>query len=95
MKRLRLFSVIAVVVLAVGLVAAVTAAHAQTGGGYNLTWSTVDGGGTSTGGDYTLSGTAGQPDAGTMTGGDFALGGGFWTGLAETLYDVFVPLILR
>ena len=35
-------------------------AHAQTGGGYDLTWSTLDGGGgTSTGGGYKVSGTIG------------------------------------
>ena len=48
---------------------------------YAIVWSTIDGGGgTSSGGDFTLSGTIGQPDAGTMAGGDFALMGGFWPG---------------
>jgi hypothetical protein len=36
------------------------------------------GGGTSTGGVYSVSGTIGQPDAGTMSGGPFTLVGGFW-----------------
>ena len=50
---------------------------------YSIQWHTIDGGGgTSTGGDYSLSGTVGQPDAGTMSGGDFALSGGFWSLLA-------------
>lgn len=43
---------------------------------------TIDGGGVmfSSGGEFELSGTIGQPDAGTMTGGDgeFELTGGFW-----------------
>ncbi len=45
---------------------------------------TIDGGGVmrSTGGDFELSGTIGQPDAGTMTGGGFDLTGGFWFTLA-------------
>ncbi len=48
-------------------------------GGFDLTWSTVDGGGgTSIGGDFVLSGTVGQPDAGDLVGGDFTLRGGFW-----------------
>jgi hypothetical protein len=48
----------------------------------SVDWYTVDGGGgTSTGGDYVLSGTVGQPDAGMVaTGGDFTLAGGFWPG---------------
>ena len=39
---------------------------------------TIDGGGTSTGGAFALSGTIGQPDAGTMSGGNYSLAGGFW-----------------
>jgi len=47
---------------------------------YSIDWSTVDGGGgTSTGGVYSVSGTIGQPDAGTaMTGGGYSVVGGFW-----------------
>lgn len=47
---------------------------------YAINWSTVDGGGgTSTGGVYSVSGTIGQPDAGaTMTNGAYAVTGGFW-----------------
>jgi hypothetical protein len=75
-------------------------ALAQTGGSYGLTWSTIDAGGYtfSTGGDYTLGGTVGQPDAGLLTGGDFTLGGGFWGGGAlpsEEGHEVYLPLVLR
>jgi hypothetical protein len=46
---------------------------------YSLAWSTVDGGGgTSTGGVYSVTGTIGQPDAGRMSGGSYTLEGGFW-----------------
>jgi hypothetical protein len=46
---------------------------------YSLDWFTIDGGGgTSTGGVYSISGTIGQPDAGVMSGGPFSLVGGFW-----------------
>lgn len=51
-------------------------AHAQD---YAINWFTVDGGGgTSTGGTYTVTGTIGQPDAGRLIGGNFTLEGGFW-----------------
>jgi len=55
-------------------------AFAQSGDGYDLTWSTIDSGGLmgSAGGEFELSGTIGQADAGTMTGGDFSIAGGFW-----------------
>jgi len=47
---------------------------------FEITRSTIDGGGVmrSTGGDFELSGTIGQPDAGTMSGDGFDLTGGFW-----------------
>jgi hypothetical protein len=49
---------------------------------YPIDWSTLDGGGgTSTGGAYSVSGTIGQPDAGMMSGGNFSLSGGFWPGI--------------
>lgn len=48
---------------------------------YNIDWYTIDGGGgTSSGGGYTLSGTIGQPDAGMLAGGSYTLAGGFWGG---------------
>src|SRR5688572_28809517 len=56
------------------------AAFGQMGPNLDLTWSTIDGGGgTSSGGGFTLSGSIGQPDAGTMSGGGFTLSGGFWS----------------
>src|SRR4051812_29806313 len=50
---------------------------------YSIDWYTIDGGGgTSSGGPYTLSGTIGQPDAGVHTGGPYTLLGGFWGAFA-------------
>ena len=46
---------------------------------YSIDWSTIDGGGgTSTGGVFSVTGTIGQPDAGAMSGGNYTLQGGFW-----------------
>jgi len=54
-------------------------------GQLSINWYTIDGGGgTSSGGTFTLSGTIGQPDAGAaMTGGTFTLNGGFWAGAVD------------
>jgi hypothetical protein len=55
---------------------------------YAIDWYTVDGGGgTSGGGNYTLSGTIGQSDAATtpLSGGNYTLQGGFWPGLVVTI----------
>ncbi len=76
---------ILITLLILGLCASV--ASAQSGGIYDLSWSTIDGGGAtpSAGGIYSLGGTAGQPDAGTAMGGIYAIQGGFWySGLLAT-----------
>ena len=53
----------------------------QSAGSYEIVWSTIDGGGgTSSGGQYILTGTIGQPDAAYSSGGDYELLGGFWPG---------------
>jgi hypothetical protein len=48
---------------------------------YSIDWYKIaGGGGTSSNGQYTLSGTIGQHDAGgPMTGGNYSLTGGFWS----------------
>ena len=48
---------------------------------YSVDWHKISGGGgTSTGGTYSVSGTIGQPDAsGAMSGGNYSLTGGFWS----------------
>ena len=73
-----------ILLLALATAGSITGALAQSGGPYDLSWSSIDGGGgTSSGGPYSLSGTLGQPDAGTLTGGGYELVGGFW-GLIQT-----------
>jgi len=65
------------------------------GQSYSINWYKIaGGGGTSTNGQYSLSGTIGQPDASSaMSGGSYSLTGGFWslvsvvqTSGAPTLY---------
>ncbi len=72
---------------------------AQSGAGYDLTWSTVDGGGGtfSVGGGYSLGGTAGQPDADLLTDGAYTLAAGFWGSGAPAggVCRVYLPLVLR
>jgi hypothetical protein len=47
---------------------------------FSIPWYSIDGGGgTSTGGGFTIHGTIGQPDAGTMSDGSYTLTGGFWS----------------
>ena len=75
------------------LVAMTTVTNAQ--GNYAISWSKIaGGGGTSTGGVYSVSGTIGQPDASAtaMTGGSFSLTGGFWS-LISVVQTPGAPLL--
>ena len=66
------------------------ASHAQN---FSIEWFTIDGGGgTSTGGVYSVSGTIGQPDAGRMTGGNYSIDGGFW-GIIAAVQTPGAPLL--
>ena len=66
------------------------ASHAQN---YSIDWSTTDGGGgTSTGGVYSVTGTIGQPDAGHMSGGNYSVEGGFW-GVIAAVQTPGAPLL--
>jgi hypothetical protein len=73
--------------------------QAQTGGGYDLYWNTIDSGGYtfSTGGGYQLGGTIGQPDAGVLSSGAYTLIGGFWSEIGQVLaqFQIYLPLIKK
>jgi hypothetical protein len=63
------------------------------GQSYSIDWHTIDGGGgTSTGGVYSVSGTIGQPDAGSRSGGNYSLDGGFWA-LVSAIQTPGAPLL--
>jgi hypothetical protein len=66
------------------------------GTGYDLSWWTVDGGGSGavSSSPYTLDGTIGQPDAALWQGETYTLIGGFWVGAAVES-RLYLPLVLR
>jgi hypothetical protein len=73
-----------------GLLLLPVAGHTQS---YSIDWFTIDGGGgTSTGGVYSVSGTIGQPDAGKMSGGNYSIDGGFW-GIIAAVQTSGAPLL--
>ncbi len=75
---------------------------AQTGNNYDLSWFTVDGGGDKvSGGNYSLTGTVGQPDVNqyVLAGGNYVLSGGFWgqvsLGQGGGGNGVFLPIVIK
>ena len=90
----------ATVLMAAGLLLVFCGAgaiQAQEGGGYRLDWWTVDGGGAAaSGGEFTLVGTAGQPEAAPAASGEgYSLAGGFWAGGDGVRYEIYLPIVLR
>jgi hypothetical protein len=71
--RLVLILMLAVLGLGIG------DAGAQSGGGYDLTWSSLDCGSpvSSLGNSYTLKGSIGQPESGALAGGNYTIQGGW------------------
>ena len=71
--------------------------QAQSGSGYDLTWNTIDNGGSmSSNGSYTLDGAIGQPDAGApISNGGCTLTGRFWAGVSIAQYHIYLPVVLR
>lgn len=67
-------------------------AQAQIGGGYDLSWNVVAGGATASGGNYTLSATAGQAGAAQSANGSLLLLGGFWH---WPDYKISLPICVR
>jgi len=96
MKKMSGFTAILVLLVLTALFLLASVAFAQSDGGYDLTWSTIDGGGAtwSECGGYSLGGTIGQPDAGAISGGGYTLAGGFWGG-GLIPYRINLPLVLR
>jgi hypothetical protein len=94
--RLRPVLIVVLLVASVVLARGTAPVVAQNGGGYDLTWNTIDGGGVtfSTGGSYSLGGSIGQPDAGVLSGGLYTLNGGFWRGAAVN-YKIYLPLVVK
>lgn len=86
-------------VFTLALLALVSLALAQSGQ-LEIPWFTVDGGGAavSTGEDFALSGTLGQPDASASSGEVFGLRGGFWGAVTVSgapARAVYLPLVLK
>jgi hypothetical protein len=93
--RMRIMAGIIILPL-VATVLLATTTLAQSGGRYDLSWNTIDGGGHtfSSAEGYALGGTVGQPDTGVLSGGDYTLSGGFWGGGIRA-HEIYLPLLLR
>ncbi len=93
LRQLILLLAVGLLLLALGSLALAQSGTPQ------IAWWTVDGGGgTSSGGIYAISGTAGQPEAGGFSSdGGYTVIGGFWGAASPPAAegDVFLPVIRR
>ncbi len=92
MRRALIISLLVVLLVGTGAVFAASET-------INLSWWTVDGGGSVeklSGGAYTLQGTIGQMDAGTHRYGSFDLQGGFWNvSVGNTGNSIYLPIVVQ
>jgi len=81
--------------IAVGLLSLVAVVSSGSAQSYSIDWhTTAGGGGSSTGGVYSVSGTIGQPDAsGPMTNSQYSVTGGFWA-LPQAVQVASAPMLL-
>jgi len=82
-------SATASVVLLTAVATTAVSLAGPSGGDFEIINSSMDnGGGRSSGGNFTLTGTIGQPDASEMvsSGGDFQLAGGFWARITDLIF---------
>ncbi len=85
-----------VTLVLVACLALVVPVLAQVSASYDLSWHVIaGGGGRMAGAQYTLQGTTGQPVIGLAAGSGHTLCSGFWCGVGETEYRVYLPLVLR
>lgn len=86
MRNKILLALVCVVVFSL---AAVVAAQAQSGSGFDLHWNVIGGGGgTSSGSGFTVTGTLGQTAVSTSSGGDFSVAQGFWQDFLHLLRNM-------
>ncbi|MBI1801037.1 MAG: hypothetical protein HY259_11885 [Chloroflexi bacterium] len=98
MSRRRIIPLGALLILAFALTLerGAPAVVAQSGGGYDLSWSAVTGGGAtySSGSAYAMSGAIVPVGSGGASGGSYSMAAGFFNGITDML-KVFLPAITK
>ncbi|HEX9618394.1 MAG TPA: hypothetical protein VGA03_13360 [Anaerolineales bacterium] len=69
----------------------------STAASYAIPWQAFASGGslTATSASYTMQSTIGQPVAGDLQSAAYKMCSGFWCGIEEWVWDIFLPLALR
>jgi len=90
MRRATLFWALVLLLLLTGVVLADTAQIPS------VDWQVLSGGGApAAGGGVTLNGTLGQTAIGPSSASNRVLGAGFWYGVGEGVFEIYLPLVLR
>jgi len=89
--------VLFLLLVVIALIGITITGWAQTGAGYDLSWWTIDSGGSlnNTGGAYSLSASIGQPDASVASSSGYTLLGGFWGGVGSVSIKNYLPVVIR
>ena len=96
MSKARIFHVGLLALSLVLLMLLAGIAWAGSADGRAVNWHVLSGGGAPvTGGVVTLNGTLGQTAIGSSSGTGAAVGAGFWYGLGEGVYEIYLPVVVR
>ena len=93
MKR-YIFILGCISVMLIALLAVSQSVIAQSEGGYDLSWNTLFGGGTTSGGVYTMDSAIGQPLVGKTSSSPYDLCAGYLCGVQKET-RVYLPLVRK
>ena len=94
MKKRLAIALIAILVVVFGANIALANPPRQSSASYALSWDVIAGGGgemAST--NYAIKGTVGQASIGPGSSSSYAIGAGYWYGLGERVFEIFLPLV--
>ena len=96
MSKARLLHVGLMALLLLLTILLVGAVRAESSDGRGVDRQVLSSGGApASGGSASLNGTLGQTAIGSSSGTGAAVGAGFWYGLGEGVYEIYLPVVLR
>jgi hypothetical protein len=96
MKKILAISLAGVFILVLG--AGIVFAQPSEGSSpnYSIPWDVVSGGGNEmASANFAIKSTTGQTTIGPGSSSSYSIGAGYWTGLTQRAYEIFLPLSLK
>jgi hypothetical protein len=96
MKKLPVFVLIGLLTVALGVGIVLAESQWGSSANYAIPWDVVSGGGNDmASANYAIKSTSGQTAIGPGSSSNFTIGAGYWHGLGERLFKIFLPLEMK